>query len=82
VLTGDVHSNWVNDVRATPDGPTVATELVGTSLTSGGDGQDFPRQIEAVLSDNPFVRFYNEQRGYVVCDVTPARLQGGERAES
>lgn len=79
VLTGDVHSNWVNDVRETPDGPTVATELVGTSLTTGGDGQDFPRPMEAVLSDNPFVRFYNEQRGYVVCDVTPARLQADYR---
>jgi len=79
VLTGDVHSNWVNDVRATPDGPTVATELVGTSLTTGGDGQDLPGPMEAVLSDNPFVRFYNEQRGYVVCDVTPARLRADYR---
>lgn len=82
VLTGDVHSNWVNDVRATSDGPTVATELVGTSLTTGGDGQDVPRLMEAVLSDNPFVRFYNEQRGYVVCHVTPARLQADYRVVS
>lgn len=74
VLTGDVHSNWVNDLRATADGPTVATELVGTSITSGGDGQDLPRPMAQVLADNPFVRFYNEQRGYVTCDVTPARL--------
>lgn len=79
VLTGDVHSNWVNDVRATPDGPTVATELVGTSLTTGGDGQDLPRPMETVLSDNPFVRFYNEQRGYVLCDVTSLRLQADYR---
>lgn len=79
VLTGDLHSNWVNDVRATPDGPTIATELVGTSLTSGGDGQDLPRAMEAVLSDNPCVRFYNEQRGYVVCDITPTQLRADFR---
>ncbi len=79
VLTGDLHSSWVNDLRATADGPTVATEFVGTSLTSGGDGQDLPKPIEAVLADNPFVRFYNEQRGYVVCDVSPRQLRADYR---
>ena len=79
LLTGDVHSSWVNDVRETADTPTVATELVGTSIASGGDGQDMPRAMEAVLADNPFIRFYNEQRGYVVCDVTQSRLQADYR---
>lgn len=79
VLTGDLHSSWVNDLRVQPDGPTVATEFVGTSISSGGDGQDLPRPIEAVLSDNPFVRFYNEQRGYVSCDLGPGQLQAHYR---
>ena len=27
------------------------------------------------LADNPFLKFNNAQRGYVVCDVTPERWQ-------
>jgi alkaline phosphatase D len=79
VLTGDLHSSWVNDLCVEPDGPTVATELVGTSISSGGDGQDLPQPIEAVLADNPFVRFYNEQRGYVSCDVGPDAMHARYR---
>ena len=41
VLTGDIHSNWVNDLRVDDrkaETPVVATEFVGTSITSGGNG--------------------------------------------
>jgi len=74
VLTGDIHSNWVADLKRDFDdmsSETVATELVGTSLTSGGDGQDVG--AESVLSNNPHIKFYNGQRGYVVSTVTPER---------
>ena len=40
VLTGDIHSNWVNELRVDdrrPEQAVVATEFVGTSITSGGD---------------------------------------------
>ncbi len=43
VLTGDVHAAYVCDVKADFDDPaslTVATELVGTSITTGRDGVD------------------------------------------
>jgi alkaline phosphatase D len=43
VLTGDIHSNWVNDLKVDykkKGSPVVATELVGTSISSGGDGSD------------------------------------------
>jgi alkaline phosphatase D len=73
VLTGDLHSNWVNDLKrdfADPHAPTVATELVGTSISSGGDGSDLPDNIKPVLAENPFVRFHNGQRGYVTCELT------------
>ena len=78
VLTGDIHSNWVNDLKVdfrNPASPTVATELVGTSITSGGDGVDTPERITGVLAENPFVKFYNGQRGYVSCSMTPQQLQ-------
>ena len=74
VLTGDIHSNWVSDLKRDFEdisSETVATELVGTSLVSGGDGQDMSRGGTAALSNNPHIKFYNNQRGYVVSTVTP-----------
>lgn len=74
VLTGDIHTNWVNDLRVDdrkPELPVVATEFVGTSITSGGDGTDKPKYLDTLLAENPCVRFHNQQRGYVRCEVTP-----------
>jgi alkaline phosphatase D len=78
VLTGDIHSNWVNDLTidtSDPKSPTVATEFVGTSITSGGDGTDLSERVKAVLAENPFVKFQSAQRGYVSCEVTSKRMR-------
>lgn len=78
VLTGDIHTNWVNDLKVDfddLDSPTVATEFVGTSITSGGDGAPKRDDTDGVLADNPFVRFYNAERGYVRCELTPDSWQ-------
>jgi alkaline phosphatase D len=74
VLTGDIHSNWANNLSndfENPDGRVVATELVGTSISSGGDGSANPSRKEHVLAENPCVKFHNAQRGYVRCELTP-----------
>jgi alkaline phosphatase D len=74
VLTGDIHSNWVNELRVDDrahDQQVVATEFVGTSISSGGNGADKPRGMDAMLAANPCVKFHNAQRGYVRCMVTP-----------
>ena len=74
VLTGDIHSNWVNDLRVDDrrtETPVVATEFVGTSITTGGDGKAEVPGVQDRLADNPCVRFFNAQRGYVRCTVTP-----------
>ena len=74
VLTGDIHSNWVNDLKVdfrNANAPVVGTEFVGTSITSGGDGLDQAAAMKDVLAENPFVKFQNAQRGYVSCSVTP-----------
>ena len=73
VITGDIHSNWVNELHSDftrPDRAVVAAEFVGTSISSGGDGSD--RNLvatPAVLSDNPHVKWQNSRRGYVSCTV-------------
>ncbi|QDU87636.1 Alkaline phosphatase D precursor [Pirellulimonas nuda] len=74
VLTGDIHCNWANELRVDdlkPETPIVASEFVGTSITSGGNGVDRADDHDATLSANPCVRYYNRERGYVRCTVTP-----------
>lgn len=83
VLTGDVHRNWVNDLKIEShdeNAPTVTTEFVGTSISSSGDGSKKPKYLSEVYSRNPFVRFYSEERGYVRCHITPERWQSDYRA--
>jgi alkaline phosphatase D len=74
VLTGDIHSNWVNELRARydrPDAPVVGAEFVGTSISSGGDGAEASRMwSDAARAENPHALWHNARRGYVGCVVT------------
>ncbi|MGH7573934.1 MAG: alkaline phosphatase D family protein [Longimicrobiales bacterium] len=75
-IVGDVHVNWLAELRTRYDdsaAPAVGTEFVGTSISSGRDGQDAPERTQDVLSANPHVSFFNGQRGYVRCTITPDR---------
>lgn len=82
VLGGDIHSNWVNDLQvdaADRKSPVVGTEFVGTSISSGGNGkanQGTPVQV----AENPFVRYYSAERGYVSCEITPKQWTSYYRA--
>jgi alkaline phosphatase D len=75
VLTGDVHNNWAAELKADFDDPnseTLGVEFVGTAITSGGDGADGPGPNQrAALEENPHIKFFNGQRGYVRCQLTP-----------
>jgi alkaline phosphatase D len=64
------------EVKADSRDPTsepIATEFVGTSISSGGDGSDTNARGAAMLAENPHMKFYNAQRGYVRCALTPER---------
>lgn len=81
ILSGDIHANWVADIKSSfddPSSPTVATELIGTSISSGGNGFD-PRPGSVYITENPHIKFWNSQRGYVLCSVTPERLEANFR---
>jgi alkaline phosphatase D len=74
VITGDIHSHWANELIADfdeLDSPVVGTEFVGTSISSGGDGAAAPKSHNHLLAENPFLKFFNAERGYVRCEVTP-----------
>lgn len=74
VIAGDIHCNWANNLRTKDSddrSPIVASEFVGTSITSGGDGAERRQDTSGVLAENPCVRFFNDERGYVLCEATP-----------
>lgn len=85
VITGDIHSSWVNDLKVDFDNPnsaTVGTEFVGTSITS-----DFPTAfiapVQRALPDNPHTKFFDGAfRGYVRCNLTRERWQSDFRVVS
>lgn len=82
VLTGDVHANYAGDVKADFDDPasrTVGVELVGTSISSAGDGADTTPSGQTELTTNPHLHFNNFQRGYIRCTVTDAQWRADYR---
>jgi alkaline phosphatase D len=73
VLTGDTHQNWVRNVPPdfrNLDGPPVATEFMGTSISTNGDPVA-PRTVFGGDPNNPHILFNNNNRGYVRCTLTP-----------
>jgi len=81
VLGGDVHSFNVNDLKLDfddPASPVVASEFVGTSITS----QAWPQErLNAFLPDNPHMKLVDSRyRGYVRMELTPAQMRTDLRA--
>ena len=77
VLSGDVHNHWAAEVKARfddPAAPVVGTELVCTSIASGGDGSEQLATTAALLAENPHLKFFNNRRGYVRTQITPETL--------
>ncbi len=73
VLTGDAHAAWVHDLEADfrDPGHPIATEFVGTSITS-----PFPREVWAATEaaarlSSPWTQYLDgRRRGYALCTVT------------
>jgi alkaline phosphatase D len=83
VIGGDIHAFLANDLHLDfddPKSPVVATEFVGTSISSSGPPYDV---FAAALPDNPHVRFFeSRQRGYVSVDVDARQMTTRLRAIS
>ena len=83
VISGDIHSFFANDLKLDFDdqsSPTVATEFVGSSISSYGPPYD---PIARVLPDNPHVHFFDSRRrGYVLVDLSADVMQAQMRVVS
>ncbi|WP_112238296.1 alkaline phosphatase D family protein [Kribbella monticola] len=81
VLTGDVHRAWASNLVAdynNPSSAVIGTELVTSSVTSSGDG-DGATTIPDV-GTNPWLKFYNNRRGYVRTAISPTQVRADFRA--
>ncbi|WP_199539080.1 alkaline phosphatase D family protein [Desertihabitans brevis] len=67
-VTGDWHSTFVNDIHRdfdTPGSPVVATEFVGTSISTNGDGTPYGPYYGPMIRYNPHMKFFDgDRRGY------------------
>ena len=75
IITGDWHSTFVNDIKKNfdrPESPTVATEFVGTSISTNGDVPVYGPYYGPMIKFNPHIKFFDgDRRGYVRCSITP-----------
>jgi alkaline phosphatase D len=81
VLTGDVHRAWASNLMAdynNANSAVIGSELVTSSVTSSGDG-DGATTIPDV-GTNPWLKFYNNRRGYVRTTISPTQLRADFRA--
>ena len=78
VADGDVHLNCAGELKkdfADEKSPVLGVEFVATSITSLGDGYDTNNRHKALMQQDPHIKFYNAQRGYMRHGVTPERWQ-------
>jgi alkaline phosphatase D len=81
-VTGDIHSSWAADLphpdstyNATTHSGSVATELLGTSITSTATGLNTVQAL--IQSSDPYYRYIETTlRGYLLFDVNKQRAQG------
>ena len=82
VVTGDVHSTWVSDLKADfrdEGSATLGTEFVGTSITSRLTPAA-ARMVEAARPENPHVKFFDDRPGgYVRCNLNAKRWKSDLR---
>ena len=81
VIGGDIHAFNVNQLKLDFDdekAPVVASELVGSSITSQGWAQ---KRMDALRADNPHILLADSaHRGYVRVELTPGLLKADLRA--
>ncbi|WP_227355165.1 alkaline phosphatase D family protein [Haladaptatus salinisoli] len=83
VITGDVHRNYAYNLKAdfsNPDSETVGTEYVGTSISSFGDTSGLTQYGSS--AGEPWQEFFNVDRGYVRCTLTPEQWRTDYRVVS
>lgn len=81
VIGGDVHSFWAAELKRDfqdHNGEVLATEFVGTSITSQDPS---PNAVAAALAKNPHIKYgRGDRRGYTTIELTKDRASIGFEA--
>ena len=76
MLGGDVHENWVGQIKADyaqPSSAAVGVEFCGTSITSRSGGNS---KLAETMAENPHFVFADaERKGYGVVEISPKQLK-------
>ncbi|GBR00351.1 alkaline phosphatase D family protein [Asaia lannensis] len=76
IFSGDYHAHFASEIRQRahdPRSPVIATEFLGTSITSPGPSFE---AITSVLPLNPDIHYYDSrQRGYILADFRRDRAE-------
>lgn len=76
VIGGDVHMNFVSDLKLDfddPRSPVIASEFVGTSITSPPGS--WQKNLAEIVAENPHIRYArSDRRGYVRTGISGGRF--------
>jgi alkaline phosphatase D len=78
-----VHRHWAANLKSdylNTSSPVIGSELVTTSITSGGSGGGSTTIPDAAA--NPHLKFYQDRRGYVRTTISPTQIRADFRAVS
>jgi len=85
-LGGEIHAAYAGVVNKDAydfESPAVLTELICTSISSGGGGEERYQQTLRLFDENPFARYFdNRQRGYTLCDLDHSEWVSSLRVSS
>lgn len=74
IASGDSHKHFAGNVpldERSLEGEIIATEFLGTSISSEGDGEVLPSDWKDTPGENPNCKLIDARRGYQVFTVTP-----------
>ena len=77
-VAGDIHVNCAGELKKNFDdekSATLGVDFTTTSISALGDGFDLNTRYKTLMQQDPHIKFYNGQRGYVRHVVTPQRWQ-------
>ena len=84
VLSGDFHKAFAGNLKVDfdkSDSPTMGVELLSSSISSDGDADgNIAAAAKRLYSNNPHFKFYDDRRGYTVCDFAKDRCTATFRA--
>ena len=72
-IGGEIHASYagvVNQKAFDFESPAVLSELICTSISSGGGGDERYNKTMGLFEENPFARYFeNRMRGYTMCHI-------------